>query len=56
MISDFLHLDLVMTGFVPKIMALMSDDDSAGCVLLKGLLAARILKLIAQPEMEKRKK
>ena len=39
-ISDFLRLDLVMTGFVPNIMALMNDDGNAG-----------ILKLIAQPEM-----
>jgi hypothetical protein len=31
-ISDFLHLDLVMSSFLPKIMALMSDDDNAGCV------------------------
>jgi hypothetical protein len=34
-ISDFFHLDLVMTGFVPDIMALMSDDDCAGCMLVK---------------------
>ena len=39
-ISDFLRLDLVTTGFVPNIMALMNDDGNAG-----------ILKLIAQPEM-----
>ena len=50
-ISDFLRLDLVMTGFVPNIMALMNDDDNAGCMLHKGLSAAGILKLIAQPEM-----
>ena len=50
-ISDFLHLDLVMTGFVPNIMALMNDDGNAGCMLLKGLPAAGILKLIAQLEM-----
>ena len=50
-ISDFLRLDLVMTGFVPNIMALMSDDESAGCMLLKGLSAAGTLKLIAQPKM-----
>jgi hypothetical protein len=31
----FFHLDLVMTTFVSKSKALMSDDDSAGCVLLK---------------------
>jgi hypothetical protein len=31
----FFHLDLVMTAFVLKNMALMTDDDSAGCVLLK---------------------
>ena len=49
--SDCLCLDLVMTGFVPNIMALMSDDESAGCMLLKDLSAAGILKLIAQPEM-----
>ena len=47
-ISNFLHLDLVMIGFVLDIMALMSDDRSAGC---KGLSVARILKLIAQLEM-----
>ena len=50
-ISDFLRLDLVTTGFVPNIMALMNDDDNAGCMLHKGLSAAGILKLIAQPEM-----
>ena len=50
-ISDFLCLDLVMIGFVPNIMALMIDDGNAGCMLLKGLPAAGILKLIAQPEM-----
>jgi len=50
-ISDFLCLDLVMVGFVPNIMALMIDDGNAGCMLLKGLPAAGILKLIAQPEM-----
>ena len=50
-ISDFLRLDLVMTGFVPNIMALMNDDGNAGCMLLKGLSATGILKLIAQPEM-----
>ena len=49
-ISDFLRLDLVMAGFVPNIMALMNDDGNAGCMLLKGLPAAGILKLIAQPE------
>jgi len=49
--SDCLCLDLVMTGFVPNIMALMSDDESAGCMLRKGLSAAGTLKLIAQPEM-----
>ena len=48
--SDFLRLDLVMTGFVPNIMALMNDDGNAGCMLLKDLSAAGILKLIAQPE------
>ncbi|CAD6218470.1 unnamed protein product [Miscanthus lutarioriparius] len=41
----------VRFGFVPNIMALMSDDESAGCMLLKGLSAAGTLKLIAQPEM-----
>ena len=50
-ISDFLRLDLVMAGFVPNIMALMNDDGNAGCMLLKGLPTAGILKLIAQPEM-----
>ena len=50
-ISDILRLDLVMTGFVPNIMALMNDDGNAGCMLLKGLPVAGILKLIAQPEM-----
>ena len=50
-ISDFLRLDLVMTGFVPNIMALMNDDGNAGCMLLKGFPATGILKLIAQPEM-----
>jgi hypothetical protein len=35
MVNFFLHLDLVMTAFVLKNMALMTDDDSAGCVLLK---------------------
>ena len=50
-ISDFLCLDLVMTGFVPNIMALMNDNGNAGCMLLKGLSATGILKLIAQPEM-----
>ena len=50
-ISDFLCLDLVITGFVPNITALMNDDGNAGCMLLKGLPAAENLKLIAQPEM-----
>jgi hypothetical protein len=44
-ISDFLHCDDMFCN--KKIMALMSDGDT-GCLLLKGLLPARIFKLIAQ--------
>jgi hypothetical protein len=41
-----------MSGFVPNIMALMSDYCNAGCMFLKGLSAAVILKLIAQPQRQ----
>jgi hypothetical protein len=38
-----------MSGFVPNIVALMSDHGNAGCMLPKDLSAAVILRLIAQP-------
>jgi hypothetical protein len=51
-ISVFLRLNLVMSGFAPNIMTLMSDYCNAGCMFLKGLSAAVILKLIAQPQRQ----